>query len=141
MSFSGVISGACSLLIGSSAFEAGNNIGFIDPQLLDTSSCRWVGMFAPGPIAIPREGFGKQDVVWSVIFQAWIKWDGSFTNWQNDHKAVIQDVVDALRADTTLAGSCEEAAISLVDIDSETRGERMHDVLSWLIEATEYGSG
>jgi hypothetical protein len=139
MSFSGVISGACSLLIGTSSFEAENNIGFIDPQLLDTATCRWVGVFAPGPVEIRRTTYGSHHVTWSVIFQTWIKWDGSFTNWQNDHKAVMQDVVDALKADDTLAGSCDDAIISLVDITTEERGERMHDVLSWLIEAEEYG--
>lgn len=138
MSFSGIISGACGLLIASSSFEAGNNIGWIDPQLLDTSSCRWVGIFAPGPVTVERRTYSTHHVTWSLIFQTWIKYS-SFTNWQNDHLAIMQDVVDVLKDDDSLGDSCDNAVISLVDITAEERGERMHDVLSWLIEAEEYG--
>lgn len=139
MSWTGVRSGACSLLIATSSFEADNNTGWIDPGVLDTTTCRWAAIFAPGPIEIPRTGFGKQDVVWSLILQTWIVDDADFSHWQNDHDVVIQDVVDALKGDDTLAGSCENAVISLVDVSVEERGARRYDVLSWLIEAEEYG--
>jgi len=139
MSWTGVRSGACSLLIATSIYEADNNTGWIDPGVLDTTTCRWAAIFAPGPIEIPRTTFGSHHVTWSLILQTWIINDGNFDNWQDDHDTVIQDTVDALRSDDTLGGSCDNAVISLVDISVEERGNRRYDVLSWLIEAEEYG--
>lgn len=139
MSWSGIIKGACSLLIATSAFEADNNIGWIDTDVIDNTACRWSGVFVPGPVGIARGTFGSMEVTWSLVFQTWLRGSADFTQWQDDYKITMQDVADAFKGDDTLGGSCDDVAISMIDVSIEQRGNRQYDVMTWLLEATEYG--
>lgn len=141
MSLSGIISGACAVLTGTSAFDD-NNLSWMDPGIIDTSPCRWAATLtleSADPTRMVYSSATDYSHVWRLTMLCWVKYNVStFSTWQADNKTMPQDVIDAISTCDTLSGSCDDASIALTAVESVESGGQRFAFYTWTIEAEEY---
>ena len=144
MSLSGIISGTCAVLTGTSAFSDGNggNISWMNPRIIETTGCRWAMMITLETADPTRMAYGQTNSgehAWGLTLKGWVNHDKTaFTTWQADNKTFPQDVIDAISTCDTLSGSCEDASIELLSMEAvEVSGRRLAEY-TFALEATEW---
>jgi len=139
MGFDTIETGVRALLKTKTEFDA-DNTAYLDLGILETATKRWAAITFPGPLGTEKQAFGTPVTIslcWRIILTVFIQYT-DISEYSSDTKTVLQSVVDALKSDQTLSGSCDDSSFTLIDFDSVEIYGKSWGVFTFHIEAWEY---
>jgi len=139
MGFEAIETGVRTLLKTKMEFDD-DNTPYLDLGILETATKRWAAITFPGPLVTEKQAFGTPITTtlnWRIILTVFIHYT-DISEYSSDTKTVLQSVVDALKSDQTLSGSCDDSSFALVDFDSVEIYGKSWGVFTFHIEAWEY---